>query len=49
MTMISGNLVVVFFGSDFEKSGLLEYAKNCINCTIKTEERNGIQTELELV
>lgn len=37
-----------FLGSDHEKSSLLEYAKNAIDCDIKEEEKNGIQMELEL-
>ena len=37
-----------FLGSNHEESGLLEYAKNAIDCDIKREEKNGIQMELEL-
>jgi hypothetical protein len=46
-----------FLGYDHEKSGLLEYARNAIDCHIKYKEEekkkeeinNGIQLELELV
>lgn len=38
-----------FFGSDHEKSGLMEYAKNAIDCEVKEElKKHGEQQELEL-
>lgn len=39
-----------FFGTDFEKNGLLEYAHNAIDCHIDhIEKTEGVQTELALV
>ena len=35
-----------FFGSDHEKSGLLEQAKNAVDCQVKADLEKGIQLDL---
>jgi hypothetical protein len=38
-----------YYGSDHEKSGLMEAAKNAVDCAIKhTLKTEGVQTELDL-
>lgn len=37
-----------FYGTDFEKNGLMEHARGVIDCCVKKEEENGIQLELAL-
>jgi len=38
-----------FYGTDFEKNGLMEHARGTIDCYIKKELENGVQLELALV
>jgi hypothetical protein len=37
-----------FYGTDFEKNGLMEHAGSVIDCYIKKELENGVQLELAL-